>query len=159
MNKSEKQRYVKRGRVAAMWCALAGVGIALALMAPFSLQELAAYYTINLAIALAALFAAAWFLGGRAGNLILVQGWSPLGTSLVLGIACLLISVLAGSIFTFFSEGQPEVYGFGSAAYDYIVKPLFWVSVFGLIPCVVLSFVFAKLITRNSSDGLREPVA
>ena len=61
----------------------------------------------------------------------------------------LALAVFAGGLVTLVVEGEPFVYGWIVALSDYVYKPLFWVMVFGLIPCAWLAWLFAKLLMRS----------
>ena len=143
----------RRGSVAATWCALMGIAIAAALVAPMELmEELVLPYASSFATALTVLFVAAWTLGDLAGRAVFARGWSGAWTGWFLAVTCLALAVFAGSLVTLFVDGEPFVYGWGEALFDYVYKPLFWVMAFGLIPCAWLAWLFAKLLMKGGRD-------
>ena len=63
------EAYGRRGSVAAVWCALAGVSMATALAAPLGvMQALVLPYAPSFATAFMILFVSAWTLGDLAGH-------------------------------------------------------------------------------------------
>ena len=143
----------RRGSVAAAWCALAGVSMATALTAPLGMLEaLVLPYASSFATALTILFVSAWTLGDLAGRVVFARGWSGVWTGWFLAVTCLALAVFAGALVTLVAEGEPFVYGWSEALFDYVYKPLFWVMVVGLIPCAWLAWLFAKLLMRGRCE-------
>ena len=148
------EAYGRRGSVAAVWCALAGVSMATALAAPLGvMQALVLPYAPSFATAFMILFVSAWTLGDLAGRAVFAKAWSGAWTGWFLAVTCLTLAVFAGSLVTLFAEYEPEFYGWTEALFDYVYKPLFWVMATGLIPCAWLAWLFAKLLTRGVHDG------
>jgi len=147
--------YGRRGSVAAMWCALAGVLMATALAAPLGLfKAIVGPYAPVFATGVTVLFVAAWTLGDFAGRAVFARAWSGVWTGWFLALICLTLAVFAGSLVTLFTEAWPFAYGWDEARFDYVYKPLFWVMAVGLVPCAWLAWLFAKLLTRGGLGSI-----
>jgi hypothetical protein len=107
----------------------------------------------SMLVAVAALYVAAACLGMVAGDLICRVGLQDpriwvIGVGLAWG--CLLISVLAGSSIHFFAGmgNPPDV---AKAFGDYILKPVFWVMLFGTVPALGLGLLYASRVKKSLS--------
>ena len=156
----EYDTYGRRGSIAATWCALAGVAMAVGLAAPLGLFDaIVLPYASSFATALTILFVAAWTLGDLAGRAVFAKGWRGIWTGWFLALTCLTLAVFAGGLVTLLGAHDPAFSGWSEAVFDYIYKPLFWVTVVGLFPIVWLAWLFAKLLARDGApvEPARDP--
>lgn len=111
---------------------------------------LASYHLIIGALGLLTM---AYFFGQRAGVEILVKRRNDLWTGVKYGLVILLTGTLIGSSVGFIQEGIDNIGGFSNPFYDYYFKPLYWVTMFGIIPVVLVGLWFGRQIKRQ---GLRK---
>lgn len=93
-----------------------------------------------------ALYIAAAGFGLVAGNLIYWLKGRGIGvwlTGIGLAWSCLVISALAGSSVEFLSSSRNWM-DFG----DYIIKPLIWVMLVGIIPAFILGVLYAATVKK-----------
>lgn len=146
------------GRVEATKAVSIGVGLAYLIMSGLSggLSWIGQFsYWPNLLVAGMLMYLCGFFYGGWAGTAILVQkrdaGW--IGT--LSGLCTLLTVPLLASWVGFFQEGINKV-GTGDDPFtDYIIKPLYWVTLVGFIPAVLVGLWYGNSIKRA---GKRESV-
>jgi hypothetical protein len=91
----------------------------------------------------------AYLFGQRAGVEILVKQKNDLWTGVKYGLITLLTGTLIGSSVGFIQEGLHNIGGFSNPFYDYYFKPLYWVTVFGTIPVVIVGLRFGRQIKRR----------
>jgi hypothetical protein len=106
-------------------------------------------------VAIVTLYAAALVLGLVAGDLIYRVGVRDPRVWLIgVGVAwgCLLISVFAGSSMNFLTErhNEPSV---GDAFTDWIIKPVFWVMLLGVLPALGLGLLYAARVKKALSES------
>ena len=106
-------------------------------------------YQINLLIAIAAIYLCAYVFGGMAGTCIIIKKWNYLVTGFIFGLLILVSATFLASWTAFFQEGLDELHREGTPFYDYIFKPLFWVTVTGFLPALIVGFWFGYRIYKN----------
>src|SRR5690554_6323299 len=87
----------------------------------------------HLLIGAIGLLTMAYFFGQLAGVEILVKRRNELLTGVKYGLITLLTGTLIGSSFGFIQGGLDNIGGFSNPFYDYYFKPLYWVTIFGII--------------------------
>ena len=106
----------------------------------------------NLLVAIAVMYLCAYVYGGWAGAAILKKkrdaGW--VGT--VYGVLTLLTVAFLASWVGFFQEGLAKVGTYENPFVDYLVKPLFWVSIVGFLPAALVGLWFGSSIRRNAEQ-------
>ena len=65
------------------------------------------------------------------------------------GLITLVTGTLIGSSVGFIQEGIDNIGGFSNPFYDYYFKPLYWVTMFGLIPVVIVGLWFGRQIKKQ----------
>lgn len=96
-----------------------------------------------------------YFFGRLAGVEILVKRKNEFLTGIKYGLLTLITGTLIGSSVGFIQEGIDDIDGFGNPFYDYYFKPLYWVTMYGIIPVIIVGIMFGKQIKRNGKmfDG------
>ncbi len=61
----------------------------------------------------------------------------------------LITGTLIGSSVGFIQEGIDNIGGFGTPFYDYYFKPLYWVTMFGIIPAIAVGLWSGRQIKRK----------
>lgn len=92
------------------------------------------------------------FFGKLAGSDILVKGKNVNLTGVKYSFLTLISATILGSTVGFIEEGviRNEL---TDAIYDYYLKPLYWVGIFGFIPAVLIGLWFGRTIRRRGNDS------
>ena len=109
-------------------------------------------YQINLLIAIAAIYLSAYVFGGMAGTCIIIKKWNYLWTGFLFGLLILVSATFFASWTAFFQEGLDELHRQGTPFYDYIFKPMFWVTVTGFLPALIVGFRFGYRIYKKGKE-------
>jgi hypothetical protein len=99
----------------------------------------------HLAIGAIGLLTMACIFGQFAGIDILQKGKNELWTGIKYGFFTLLTGTLIGSSVGFIQEGI----GKHNALYDYYFKPLYWVTMFGIVPVILVGIWFGRQIKKQ----------
>ncbi|MFN8844243.1 MAG: hypothetical protein ACK5WV_11640 [Chryseotalea sp.] len=91
----------------------------------------------------------AYFFGQRAGVEILIKKRNELLTGIKYGLLTLLTGTLIGSSVGFIQEGIDDIGGFGNPFYDYYFKPMYWVTIYGIVPVIIVGLWFGRQIKRQ----------
>lgn len=91
----------------------------------------------------------AYLFGQLAGVEILIKHKNYLLTGAKYGVLTLITGTLIGSSVGFFEEGIQNIGGFSNPFYDYYFKPLYWVTMFGIIPAILVGLLFGYQIRRQ----------
>lgn len=96
-----------------------------------------------------------YFFGRLAGVEILVKRKNELLIGIKYGLLTLVTGTLIGSSVGFIQEGVDDIGGFSNPFYDYYFKPLYWVTMYGIIPVLIVGIMFGRQIKRNGKifDG------
>ena len=152
---SEYSRTV--GRRQAVKAVTIGLGLAYLFFAGFSqdpgwLRDFS-YAWPHLAVAALLMYLCAYVYGGWAGAIILAQpqkaGWIGAGC----GLWTLLTVTFLASWVGFFQEGLAKMGTSDNPFFDYLVKPLVWVTVVGCLPAVLVGWWFGDSIRRTITRG------
>jgi hypothetical protein len=157
-----RNRAIKIGRVEAFKSVTIGLLIAQLIMTLFSsgkgfirsfLWFMEFSYQINLVIAIVAIYLCAYVFGGMAGISIIIKRWNYRWTGFLYGMLILVTATFLASWTGFFQEGLDDSGLDGSPFFDYIYKPLFWVTFFGLLPVLIVGFWFGSRIHKKGRIG------
>ena len=102
---------------------------------------------LNIFVAIATLFYFGYLLGKKAGSDIILKKRNAFWISFKTSFVTLLLGTLLGSLVGFLFEGLPNE-PFSNAAFNYIVKPFYWVAFFGL-PFLLLISPFLGLAIKK----------
>jgi hypothetical protein len=105
-------------------------------------------FKIHLLIGAIGLITMAYYFGQLAGVEILVKNRNDLLTGVKYGLLTLLIGTLIGSTVGFVQEGLDN-FGYSNPFFDYYFKPLYWVTMFGSIPAILVGLWFGRRIYRQ----------
>ncbi|HTL81559.1 MAG TPA: hypothetical protein VL651_07635 [Bacteroidia bacterium] len=91
-------------------------------------------FSAKILLAVVVMYVSGYFFGGMAGWLIIKKRFPSVLIGIAAGLLITWSATFAGSLIGYFAEGVYGSYRDEQAAFDYIVKPLYWVTLFGLIP-------------------------
>ncbi|PHS63385.1 MAG: hypothetical protein COB12_09560 [Flavobacterium sp.] len=121
----------------------------------FGFKDLIDFITslpLNLLVGICGLFIAGYYISLKMEKLIKFRKWNSVLIGIIGLILILLIGVLIGSSVGFIEEGI-ETFdrenGIKNALFDYYVKPLFWIFLFGIIPTVIVGGILGYGIKKN----------
>ena len=103
----------------------------------------------HLIIGAIGLLTLAYFFGQLAGVEILIKRRNEFLTGIKYGLITLLTGTLIGSSVGFIQEGLDNIGEFSNPFYDYYFKPLYWVTMFGIIPVVIVGLWFGRQIKKQ----------
>lgn len=108
-------------------------------------------YWINILIGIVIMFACGYFYGQVAGKLILIKKWNYALTGMMIGMAIMLTTIGIASWVGFIQEGIDNVGTNDNPFFNYILKPIYWVAVFGSIPALMVGIWFGKQIKKKEN--------
>jgi len=111
-------------------------------------------YTINILAGVILSLITAHYFGKIAGKRILIDKKNSIITGIATGFAIILTTTFFASLIGFFQEGIQNVGTNDNPFVDYIIKPIFWVLFFGLIPVLLVGTLFGKSINRHITKDL-----
>jgi hypothetical protein len=103
----------------------------------------------HLIIGAIGLLTMAYFFGRLAGVDILIKKKNDLLTGIKCGLLTLVTGTLIGSSVGFIQEGIDDIGGFSNPFYDYYFKPMYWVTIFGIVPVIIVGLWFGRQIKRQ----------
>lgn len=109
-------------------------------------------YWLNIFIGAFIMLACGHFYGQLAGKLILIKKWNSVLTGFLIGLAVLLTTTFFASWTGFIQEGIDKIGTNDDPFFDYIFKPMYWVTMFGLIPALIVGAWFGRRI-KNKGKG------
>lgn len=115
-------------------------------------------YWLNIVIGVFIMLACGHFYGQIAGKLILLRKWNYVLTGLLISLAVILTTTFFASWTGFIQEGIDNVGTNDDPFFDYIFKPMYWVTLFGLIPALIVGIWFGKRIKKNEKYGTQHSV-
>jgi len=96
---------------------------------------------LNLSVGILGLYIAGYFIGKKTEILINEKKWNSILVGIVALILILLIGILFGSSVGFLQDGLNHIDREGQLSdslFDYYIKPLFWIMLFGIIPTIIV---------------------
>lgn len=109
-------------------------------------------YKLNLFIGAAILLLCGHFYGQIAGKAILIRQNNFILVGFLCGMAVLLTTAFLSGWTGFFQEGIDNIGTSDNPFEDYIFKPLFWVTLFGLVPALLVGIWFGGQIKRKGQN-------
>lgn len=103
-------------------------------------------YKLNLLIGAVILFICGHFYGQFAGKAILFKRHNYIIVGFLSGMAVLLTTAFLSGWTGFFQEGLDNLGTDDNPFEDYIFKPLYWVTIFGILPAFLVGLWFGRQI-------------
>lgn len=113
-------------------------------------------FKFHLFVGAVGLLTMAYLFGQLAGVEILVKQKNYLLTGVKYGVLTLITGTLIESSVGFLEEGINDIGGFSNPFYDYYFKPLYWVTMYGIIPAIVVGLLFGIQIKRQGQKLLEK---
>jgi hypothetical protein len=115
-------------------------------------------YKLNLFIALIIFYSCGFVYGRMAGKAIIIRGWNYLLTGLLYGFLIVITTAFLSGWTGYFREGIDLIGSNEDLFADYIMKPVFLVTFFGLVPTTLTGLWFGYSIWKNRK-GMQKYVA
>ncbi|WP_420318160.1 hypothetical protein [Ekhidna sp.] len=106
----------------------------------------------NLLTGILLLFATSHYFGRKAGILILVKNRAKLIVGIGTAFVVLLTSTFVASWVGFIQEGIDNIGTNDNPFEDYIFKPMYWITVFGSIPSLILGGILGLTIRSRGKN-------
>ena len=106
-------------------------------------------YLLNIFVGVFAMLCSGYLYGQFAGKEIIIKRKDHTWVGFKYGILTIWTGTFIGSLVGFFDEGFHKIGMQDDPFYDYIFKPLFWVTAFGLIPGLIVGFWFGRRIKNK----------
>ena len=106
-------------------------------------------FTLNIFIGILIMFGAGYLFGRQAGNLIIMKGKNSKVIGIITGIAVLFSTSFLTSWVGFFQEGINNIGTNDNPFVDYIFKPVFWVTIFGVLPSIIVGLWFGIRVRKE----------
>ena len=106
-------------------------------------------YKLNLLVGIIILLLSGHFYGQIAGRAILIKKRNFILVGFLCGMAVLLTTAFLSGWTGFFQEGIHNIGTNADPFEDYIFKPLYWVTMFGIIPALLVGIWFGGQIKRK----------
>ena len=106
-------------------------------------------YNLNILIGIIIMLLSGHFYGQLAGKAILIRKRNYILTGFLCGMAILMTTAFLSSWTGFFQEGIDKVGTNDNPFEDYILKPLFWIFFFGLLPVFFVGLWFGRQIKKH----------
>jgi hypothetical protein len=148
----------KIGSKQGLICAALGVLIAQLIMTWMTLDEgfikaffwfMTINYKLNIFIGVIIMLASGHLHGQLAGKAILIKKRNFILVGFLCGMAVLLTTAFLSGWTGFFQEGIYNIDTDDNPFVDYIFKPLFWVTIFGVIPALLVGIWLGGQIKRK----------
>lgn len=110
-------------------------------------------YAFNMLVGAVGLLTAGYFVGQRAGTEIIIKKRNAPLIGVLTGLIVLWTGTILGSTIGFIQEGIEDIGTYDNPFIDYYIKPLFWVTFFGLIPVIVVGIWYGKSIKTAYSKN------
>ncbi|MEL7006345.1 MAG: hypothetical protein AAFN93_27005 [Bacteroidota bacterium] len=109
-------------------------------------------YWFNILVGVIIMLVCGHFYGQLAGKLILINKWNYVLTGTLVGLAIILTTTFFASWVGFFQEGLDYIGSNDNPFFDYIFKPMYWVTLVGLIPSLLVGSWFGRQIKKKGIE-------
>ncbi len=106
-------------------------------------------YKLNLLIGCIIMLFCGYYYGKIAGKAILIKQRNFILVGFLCAMAVLLTTAFLAGWVGFFQEGIDNIGTNDNPFEDYIFKPFFWVTLFGIIPALLVGILFGIQIKRK----------
>ncbi|MCI5057752.1 MAG: hypothetical protein MRY83_16675 [Flavobacteriales bacterium] len=117
-----------------------------------SFFELVAEWKLNISSGILTLYFSGLILSKPIYKLIHSKSYNSIVVGMVGLLMILVFGIIGGSLIGFFQEGlTSELRSFNNATIDYIIKPLYWILIFGSLPTLILGGVLGAVIKKYAA--------
>jgi hypothetical protein len=106
-------------------------------------------YWYHLIIGAIGMLTMAFLFGQRAGVEVLIKKRNELMTGIKYGFLTLVTGTLIGSSVGFIQKGIEDISGSSNPFYNYYFKPMFWVTIYGIFPVIIVGLWFGRQIKKQ----------
>jgi hypothetical protein len=105
-------------------------------------------FIFHLIVGAFAMLITAKYLGRYVGWLIIIRRRCSVLIGVVSGLLILIGGTFCGSLIGFFQEGigSSDLY---EAMFNYLIKPIYWVSLFGFIPVIISGIIYGLKLKQK----------
>ncbi|MFM2269416.1 MAG: hypothetical protein RL757_2857 [Bacteroidota bacterium] len=107
-------------------------------------------YGLNLIVGILLMLLSGYFYGQMAGVAILIKNFDAIWTGLLTGLAVLFTTAFLCGFTGYFQEGLQN--NVDDPFFDYVLKPFYWISFFGLVPALVVGAWFGLRIKSHKKE-------
>jgi hypothetical protein len=111
-------------------------------------------YNLNLLIGAFCMYLCGHLFGQRAGYEIIINSKNSLLVGFKYGLLIIVTTAFLSSLTGFFQEGIDKIGKDDDPFVDYIFKPVFWIFIFGIIPCLFVGLWFGNSIKRQGEKEI-----
>ena len=111
-------------------------------------------YNLNLLIGALCMYLCGHLYGRRAGYEIIIKNKDSLLVGFKYGLFIIVTTAFLSSWTGFFQEGIDKIGKDDDPFVDYIFKPVFWVFIVGIVPCLFVGLWFGNSIKRQGEKTL-----
>jgi hypothetical protein len=115
-------------------------------------------YKLNILIGAIIMLLCGHFYGQIAGSQIIIKKRNHILIGFLTGIAVLITTAFLCGWTGFFQEGIDNIGTEDNPFQDYIIKPLFWVAIFGIVPALLVGIWFGGQIKRKGKKRSTQQV-
>ena len=111
---------------------------------------------LNVIIGAFIMLVSGYLWGQLAGIAILVNKKNHLVAGILCGIGALMTTAFFSGLPGFLLEGMPWKYSFREGFESYVVKPFVWITIFGVVPAIVVGAWMGWSVKRICRQSQRE---
>ncbi|WP_452231370.1 hypothetical protein [Lacinutrix sp. MEBiC02595] len=120
------------------------------------LTDIISDWPLNLGVGITALYIAGYYVGKKMEFLIDHKKWNSILIGIIGLLTILLVGIFFGSTVGFLQEGIENIErenGLKNALFDYYIKPLFWIILFGIIPTILVGGIMGYGIKKKCNNN------
>lgn len=106
-------------------------------------------YIINIIIGAVVMLLSGHYFGQLAGKEIIMENRDQTWVGFKYGMLILWTGTFMGSLIGFFGEVLCDNKLHSAPFFDYLFKPMFWVTIFGMFPVLIVGFWFGRQIKKK----------
>jgi len=107
------------------------------------------HYLVNIIFAVIVSLITSYFIGQIAGQRILINGDNEILIGIVTGLLIVIVSSFFSGWIGFFQEGIGKTGTNDNPFYDYILKPIFITTLWGLVPIIIVGIIFGSQVKKH----------
>ncbi len=106
-------------------------------------------FKFNILVGVICMYLCGHLFGRRAGYKIIISKRNNFLVGFICGLLIIVTATFLASWVCFFQEGIDNIGSNDNPFEDYIIKPVFLVSIFGLVPCLLVGLWFGYSIKKH----------